>query len=220
MPLVLLLSLLLLCCLVVAADRLAWARAGLLSLLLLALSAWWLVDRLSGDGINAATLYHLQAGMQGAGVAGFSTDLWRFAGLALLSLSPLLLAALRGRLPRLRGRRATVAVSGGFVAVFVAAIVASPLYGDARRLQQQLAPVDGRSVAVEYLPPAGPLERPKNIVWIYGESLERTYLDPEVFPGLMPGLSALVRQGLDFRDIASPRGTGWTIAGIVGSMCG
>src|SRR5690606_9168446 len=46
------------------------------------------------------------------------------------------------------------------------------------------------------------------------------YLDPEVFPGLMPGLSDLVRQGLDFRDIGSPRGTGWTVAGIVASMCG
>ena len=220
MSVILLLTLLLLGCLVAATDRLAWARAGLLSLLLLSLSAWWLVDRLSGDGINAATVYHLQAGLQGAGVAGFSADIWRFAGLALLSLAPLLLAGLRGRLPRLRGPRATAAVSGGFAAAFVAAIVASPLYDDARRLQRQLAPADGRSVAVEYLPPAGAIERPKNIVWIYGESLERTYLDPEVFPGLMPGLSDLVRQGLDFRDIGSPRGTGWTVAGIVGSMCG
>ena len=54
MPVILLISLLMLGCLVVAADRLAWVRAGLLSVLLLALSAWWLVDRLSGDGLNAA----------------------------------------------------------------------------------------------------------------------------------------------------------------------
>lgn len=220
MPIILLLWLLLLACLVVAADRLAWARAALLSLLLLALSAWWLVDRISGDGINAATLYHLQAGLEGAGVAGFSADLWRFGGLVLLSLAPLVLAAVRGRLPRLRGRRAAAGVSAAFAAAFVAAIVASPLHHDVLRLQRQLAPADGRSVATEYRPPSGTLERPKNIVWIYGESLERTYLDQDAFPGLMPELARLVAQGLDFRDVASPQGTGWTIAGIVASMCG
>src|SRR5690606_18393413 len=39
-------------------------------------------------------------------------------------------------------------------------------------------------------------------------------------PGLMPQLSGLVKQGLDFRDIASPEGSGWTIAGLVSSQCG
>ena len=67
-PTFLLLSLLLLAYLLLASDRRRWAKAGLLSLLLLALSTWWLVDRLSGNGIDAATLYHLQAGMQGAGI--------------------------------------------------------------------------------------------------------------------------------------------------------
>ena len=69
---ILALSLLLLLWLLVASPRLAWLKAGLLSLLLLLLSAWGLVDRLSGDGINAATLYHLRADMDGAGVSDFS----------------------------------------------------------------------------------------------------------------------------------------------------
>lgn len=67
----LLVSLLLLLWLLVASPRLAWLKAGLLSLFLLLLSAWGLVDRLSGDGINAATLYHLRADMDGAGVSDF-----------------------------------------------------------------------------------------------------------------------------------------------------
>src|SRR5690606_40081890 len=63
--------------LLLAGERLAWLKASLLSCLLLALSAWWLVDRLSGNGIDPATLYHLQAGMQGAGVTDFSGDIAR-----------------------------------------------------------------------------------------------------------------------------------------------
>ena len=221
MPTILLLSLLLLAYLLLAGERLAWLKASLLSCLLLALSAWWLVDRLSGNGIDPATLYHLQAGMQGAGVADFSGDIGRFLGLALLSLLPMaMVPLLRGRLLRFRSRHPAPVVSAGFATAFVAAVVASPLYADAQRLHRHLAPVDATGVAAQYQVPGGDLPRRPNIVWIYAESLERTYLDPSVFPGLMPQLSRLVKQGLDFRDIASPEGGGWTIAGLVTSQCG
>ena len=92
---ILALSLLLLLWLLVASPRLAWLKAGLLSLLLLLLSAWGLVDRLSGDGINAATLYHLRADMDGAGVSDFSGYIAVFIGMVLLSLSPLMLLRVR-----------------------------------------------------------------------------------------------------------------------------
>lgn len=221
MPTILLLSLMLLGYLLVASEKLVWTKAVALSLLLLALSAWWLVDRLSGNGIDPATLYHLQAGMQGAGIGDFNGYLLQFAGLALLSLLPLaLVPLLRGRLGRFRTRQPVPAVTATFAVAFIAAILASPLYSDARRLQRHLAPVDARGVAAEYQVPAGDLARRRNIVWIYAESLERTYFDETVFPGLMPNLSALAREGLDFRDIGSTEGAGWTIAGMVASQCG
>ena len=81
-------------------------------------------------------------------------------------------------------------------------------------------PTDVTAVSAEYAIPHVPVERARNIVWIYGESLERTYLDPQVFPDLMPHLSRLAEQAADFRGIASPEGSGWTIAGLVSSMCG
>lgn len=220
MPTILPLSLLAMAYLLAASDRHVWLRACLLSGVLLSLSAWWLVDRLSGNGIDAATLYHLQAGMQGAGVADFSGDIGYFLGLALLSLLPLAVAFSRGRLQGFARRHPAPIVSVGFVGAFLAAVVASPLYADLQRLQQQFAPVDATGVAAEYQVPGGVLPRRPNIVWIYAESLERTYLDESVFPGLMPNLAELVRQGLDFRDIASPEGGGWTIAGLVTSQCG
>ncbi len=218
---ILLLSLSLLVYLVLAAPRLAWSKAALLSVLLLSLSAWWLVDRMSGNGIDAATVYHLQAGLQGAGVGDFSADIARFLGLALLSLLPLVLVALlRGRLARFRARHSAPAVSAGFAAAFAIAVVSSPLYADFQRLRGHFGPVDATGVAAQYRVPGGDLARRPNVVWIYAESLERTYLDESVFPGLMPRLAELVKEGLDFRDIASPEGGGWTIAGLVTSQCG
>ena len=191
-------------------------KAALLSLLLLLLSCWWLIDRLSGDGINSATLYHLRSDMEGAGVGDFSSYIIAFLVLLLVSLSPLLLARMR----RFRLQRHAGVLSLAFAGLLVGAGVCSPLYGDALRIYRQMQPVDYSVVAPQYVIPSRPVTQPKNIVWIYGESLERTYLDEAAFPGLMPNLRRLAGQALDFRDIDSADGSGWTIAGLVSSMCG
>lgn len=202
--------------LLLCTPMLARLKAGLLSLALLALSAWWLIDRLSGDGINSATLYHLRSDMEGAGVGDFTGYIAAFTVLVVLSLVPLLLVRVRRfHLPRHGGVLTT-----GFAVLLAVAVIGSPLYGDARRMYQQMKPVDYSAVAPEYVVPTRMLTRPRNIVWIYGESLERTYLDQTVFPGLMPNLQRLAAQALDLRGIASADGSGWTIAGLVSSMCG
>ncbi|KAF1015163.1 MAG: Phosphoglycerol transferase I [Stenotrophomonas maltophilia] len=92
---ILLLSLLLLAWLLLASDTFIWAKASLFSLLLLALSAWWLIDQLPGYGLNAATLYHLGADMEGAGVADFKRVITGFVVLALASLLPLFATRIR-----------------------------------------------------------------------------------------------------------------------------
>ena len=212
------LSLLSLALLLVVSPGRAWVRAAVLSLLLLCCSAWWLINRLSGDGLNAATLYHLRADMEGAGVADFAGPVALFAVMALASLLPLVLAWRPIR--RLQRPRPMRGASLGFLAVTAVALLSSPLYADGKRLWQQWRPVDYAQVVPEYEVPLRPLHRRRNVVWIYAESLERTYLDERVFPGLTPNLHRLVAQGLDFRGIASPEGTGWTIAGMVASQCG
>jgi len=202
--------------LLMLSPTLARLKAGLLSLLLLAMSGWWLIDQLSGDGINSATLYHLRSDMEGAGVGDFSAYIIGFIALLLLSLTPLLLLRVR----RLQLPRHGLPVFAGFAALLLTTVLFSPLYTDAKRIHQQMQPVDYSVVAPEYQLPSKPLAQRPNIVWIYGESLERTYLNEAVFPGLMPNLTRLAGEGLDFRNIASADGSGWTIAGLVSSMCG
>lgn len=209
-------SLLCLLVLLLVSPHRAWLKAGLLSLLLLACSAWVLIDRLSGDGLNAATLYHLHADMDGAGVSDFRGTIALFVVMALASLLPLWLPRVR----RLHRPGIGTRSLAGFMLAWCVAVAASPLYRDGQRLWQQLRPVDYARVVPEYQVPVQPLHKRRNIVWIYGESLERTYFDQETFPGLMPNLARLAGEGLDFRGIASPEGSGWTIAGLVASQCG
>lgn len=60
----------------------------------------------------------------------------------------------------------------------------------------------------------------KNLVYIYLESLERTYLDESLFPNLTPNLNELEKNSLAFTDIKQVYGSNWTIAGMVSSQCG
>lgn len=60
----------------------------------------------------------------------------------------------------------------------------------------------------------------RNLVFIYLESLERSYTDTTRFPGLVPNINRLRRQGLDFSQLWTFPGVTYTIAGIFTSQCG
>lgn len=61
----------------------------------------------------------------------------------------------------------------------------------------------------------------KNLVLIYLESVEDTFFDETLFPGLMPNLTALrEEEGVWFSEMRQYPGTGWTIAAMVASQCG
>ncbi len=60
----------------------------------------------------------------------------------------------------------------------------------------------------------------KNIVFIYAESLERTYFDDDLFPDLMVNLKELESHATSFTNVVQVPNTGWTVAGMTASLCG
>jgi phosphoglycerol transferase len=63
-------------------------------------------------------------------------------------------------------------------------------------------------------------DRPKNLIYIYAESLEYTYFNETLFPGLVPNLRTVAQGAKVFTEVSQAEGTGWTMAGIVASQCG
>ena len=59
-----------------------------------------------------------------------------------------------------------------------------------------------------------------NLVYIYAESLERTYFNESIFPGLIKYLRYIESISTSFVQIKEIVGTQWTIAGIVATQCG
>jgi phosphoglycerol transferase len=58
-----------------------------------------------------------------------------------------------------------------------------------------------------------------NLVYIYAESLERTYFDEMIFPGLMKNLKELRKESIEFTNINQVVATGWTIGGMTATQC-
>lgn len=61
----------------------------------------------------------------------------------------------------------------------------------------------------------------KNLVLIYVESLENTYSNKSLFEeDLLASINSRTAQSTSFKNFRQTTGTGWTIAGIVSTMCG
>lgn len=198
------------------------AALGVLGGLLL-LVAYGAIDRLTGSGIDASVVYHLQTGLEGAATADFT-------GLAVGTVAAVLgamaAAGLAYRLVR-TDEEARHGLARGLAgaALLGGAFWVNPAVGDLVRLvghagiqaKAPAGPAPPGFVAVDRLAFAGPR---RNLVVLYLESVERSYLDDTRFPGLMPNLRALEAEAVSFTDITEVEEAGWTIAGMVASQCG
>lgn len=167
------------------------------------------------SAFDESVVYHLLNGYRGAP---------RSIVLPLLATTAVLLAVLalfcRWILRHARRRQHGVAAGGVLGALLAASFVANPVTLGLLdmgwfRLTNSAEPPP------EYRPPTRARFHDKpNIVYIYLESLERSFLDPHRFPDLAPNLRKLESQAIHFTDIRPSWGSGWTIAGMVASQCG
>lgn len=206
-----------------------WRPALLCALLLL----WLLLtlahrtaDHFTGNGIDESVLFHLWVGMEGAGVADYLPVI-----VGVLIALPVCVATVvlawraymrrAGRMPASSWQRNA---AGAGLTLGVAAIALHPATAELGQLARMHARVmNAQPVpSAHFVPPPAPLPlaAPRNLVVLYLESAERTYLDQTLFPGLMPRLAALEQRALSFTNLHQVYGTGWTIAGMAASQCG
>lgn len=187
-----------------------------------ALSLFYVVsDSFTGVGIDQSVIYHLQVGLEGAGVKEYAFLI--LVSLLLLIGWLLLYFVLLWRSTQ-RSMKQHAAVTAGVLAL--SSIVLNPgalnLY--AVYMAQPSAEVSDAAQELyhDYIgqPQISSTGRPLNIIYIYAESLEETYFNETLFPGLLPNLQALRKQAIVFENVEQVTNTGWTIAGMVGSQCG
>ncbi|WP_058912370.1 phosphatidylglycerol--membrane-oligosaccharide glycerophosphotransferase [Entomohabitans teleogrylli] len=170
----------------------------------------------TGEGINDAVLYTLTNSLAGAGVSKY---LLPGAGLILV------LTAVFGGLAWLLRRRSHLPHHMGYsllaLVLALASVDASPAFRQITELVKSQTRDGDPDFRIYYKEPGKTIPTPKyNLVYIYGESLERTYFNDQAFPGLTPELGKLKSEGLDFSHTGQLPGMDYTIAGMVASQCG
>lgn len=174
----------------------------------LLLGVFVVADLLTDNGIDDSVAYHIMMGLSGAGFSQFAPEI-----LTALIWTTLSLAVVIWLLRRRTPERSVYPP----VLTLLLAIGCNPALHSIANLGNQMS----------YEPPPGYVSNvalstvdPKSFVFLYLESVERTYFDEELFPGLVPSLAALEKDSLTFTNIHQAEATGWTIAGMVASQCG
>ena len=173
-------------------------------------------DYFTGDGINDAVLYTLTNSLTGAGVGKYILP-----GIGLVVGLVVVFSALGWVLRRRRHHPHHFGYSLIALVLAVGSVDASPAFRQISELVKSQSRDGDPDFSAYYKEPSKTIPQPKlNLVYIYGESLERTYFDDEAFPNLTPELGALKNESLDFSHTMQLPGTDYTIAGMVASQCG
>jgi len=173
-------------------------------------------DYFTGEGITDAVIYTLTSSLTGAGIGKYILP---GAGIVLALIA--VFCALGWVLRRRRHRPYHFGYSLLALALALGSVDASPAFRQITELVKSQSREGDPDFAAYYKEPAKKIPQPKlNLVYIYGESLERTYFNNDAFPDLAPELGTLKDQGLDFSQTEQLPGTDYTIAGMVASQCG
>ncbi|PSS48732.1 phosphatidylglycerol--membrane-oligosaccharide glycerophosphotransferase [Enterobacter sp. FS01] len=173
-------------------------------------------DYFTGDGINDAVLYTLTNSLTGAGVSKYILP-----GVGVVVALVSVFALLGWILRRRRHHPHHLGYSLLALVLALASVDASPAFHQITELVKSQSRDGDPDFAAYYKEPGKTIPNPKlNLVYIYGESLERTYFDNNAFPDLAPELGAIKNEGIDFSHTAQLPGTDYTIAGMVASQCG
>ena len=169
----------------------------------------------TGDGINDAVLYTLTNSLTGAGVSKYVVPAIGLI-IGLFSLFCLLSWLLRRRkMPHHLGWSLLA------IACAAGSVQTTPAFRQVKDLIASHTRMADSDFETYYKTPNKTIAEPKlNLVYIYGESLERTYFDQQAFPGLAPELSREKENSIDFSHTEQLPGTDYTIAGMVASQCG
>lgn len=194
-----------------------WALALSLVVVLLLAIFFVVADHFSGRGVDESVIYHLSYGLAGAGFGEYTILIIVSAAAIVASVG---IAAFAFNRLASRSARPSKRWMWASIASMVAAVGVSPASTDLAGLYARQW-LGTSSAGFRYMDPVvKPATSPLNVVFIYLESFERTYLDDQLFPGLTPGLKKLESEATSYTNISQVYGTGWTVAGMTASQCG
>ena len=200
------------------------ALAGLITLFVLANLALAVSFVLQGKPFNDAFFAHLDRTTL---EMAWRTDGLRFAAMVVYVLAaPISVYALTARPSTLEGGIGLAHLLQNLAVLGMSLFLSYPIaaFADYRSTKAEASArllMEIERVRAEPRHAAAAMGEQRNLVVVYLESVEDTFFDETLFPGLVPNLTGLrEEEGVWFSEMRQYPGTGWTIAAIVASQCG
>lgn len=181
--------------------------------------SYFVANWFTGIGFDYSILYHLEFGVEGAGYADFYFLIFAFVFLQFIFATAIITYLLIFLRKYRCCKNSVDKIIKGSILVFCAYIV----HPATSNLIWYLFNNQNSDDFTEYFIPPHVntvVETPKNIIYIYLESLESNYMDESLFPGLTPELRKIEKESVSFTNIGQTVGASWTMAGMVASQCG
>lgn len=181
---------------------------------LVPLIIWWFYVYMAdtyGDVDIAAIFFHLQAGMEGHGGGKRFLTAIVYTLSAFFSLVAFVWLVRHDHRWRLLER---------ILALFL--LATNPLLFGITQRSATMVTQDGAWLDRRYIEPKITEEPadPPNLLYIYLESIERTYDDNERFDDAYEDFNAIGEESVVFEGVRQLDNTGWTMAGMIASQCG
>lgn len=183
------------------------------------LSGGYLVaDWFTGVGFDDSVFYHLKFGVKGADFSDFYFLMLLFACLQLMFLV-FIIKYIKKFISSQNQKINWVALIEGAIMVFCAFFCAP---ATSNLFVYVFTAQDVEDFSAYFIKPQIPTSvgHPKNIIYFYLESLEKNYMNEDLFPGLLPELHKIESESVSFSNVGQTVGANWTIAGMVSSQCG
>jgi phosphoglycerol transferase len=211
------------CCIYVYSHRIVSKKYLFLiifiSFLYIVSSAFYLLsDYITGNGINEAVWYHISSGID---VEILFQYKYVIALTVILFLASLYFLNIYYKKIKNRVNKRSLKTLASEVLLLISFLIHPTLFS-IYDYSKDYDALEELNFSDYYLKPTikPTREDHPNFVYIYIESLERTFLDQNIFPGLLKNIKQLELDNISFSNIQENFGTGWTTAGIVSSQCG
>lgn len=175
--------------------------------------AWFVTNRVSGDGLNLATVYFILSEKEGVG-------LLQFLPLIIAVIVYLIFLILMAFIPKIRCDRWFIA-RPLFYILIILGFIFNPIIRDVYHIYKVYVHDSSDSISGrQYYYVRSDNTPQKNLVLLYLESFERAYSDVSLFGEITPQLNKLRSQAIDISGVKTSKGQNWTVAGMVNSQCG
>lgn len=187
---------------------------------LLAFAFWYISNMFTGNGVNDAVFYHLLNSSEGVSVDDLIPKI-KAASFFIAIILFLTIYCILIKLKKIKSLNLPISFFL-YLMAFISILFSSfsiNIYNATK--ESFFSKGNAEAVKNEYIIPDKNLDKKYNYVFIYAESLERTFRDLEG-ENYLPHLSALADNYANFTNVIQPanRGFGWTMAGMVNTQCG